>query len=148
MKNDFFGEEIRGLMDMVLKSMYMLDREIEASFGITSARVFTLLAFAEKEMMKMKELSETMSLTSSTMTRMIDNLVKDGLVERKHELHDRRLVLVRLTNSGKRLTNNIKEYKERYFDSIIEHIEKDGKEEMISSLKTLLDAFERYKSGL
>lgn len=148
MKKDFFGEEIRGLMDMVLKSMYMLDREIEASFGITSARVFTLLAFAEKEMMKMKELSETMSLTSSTMTRMIDNLVKDGLVERKHEPHDRRLVLVRLTNSGKRLTNNIKEYKERYFDSIIEHIEKDGKEEMILSLKTLLDAFERYKSGL
>ncbi len=147
MKNKSLNKEIRDLMDTVMKDMYLLDKEIEASFGLTSARVFTLLAFNTREIMKMKELSNALSLTSSTMTRMIDNLVKEGLVERGHEPRDRRLVIVKLTNEGKILTDNIKEYKEKYFKSVMENVESDGKE-MASSLKTLIDAFERFKSKL
>jgi DNA-binding MarR family transcriptional regulator len=145
MKNNSLNKEIRDLMDTVMKDMYLLDKEIETTFGLTSARVFTLLAFNSREIMKMKELSEALSLTSSTMTRMIDNLVKEGLVERGHEPRDRRLVIVKLTNEGKRLTDNIKVYKEKYFKSVMENVESDGKE-MASSLKTLIDAFERFKS--
>jgi DNA-binding MarR family transcriptional regulator len=145
MKNNSLNKEIRDLMDTVMKDMYLLDKEIETTFGLTSARVFTLLAFNTSEIMKMKELSNALSLTSSTMTRMIDNLVKEGLVERGHEPRDRRLVIVKLTNEGKRLTGNIKEYKEKYFKSVMENVESDGKE-MASSLKILIDAFERFKS--
>jgi DNA-binding MarR family transcriptional regulator len=147
MKNNSLNKEIRDLMDTVMKDMYLLDKEIETTFGLTSARVFTLLAFNSREIMKMKELSEALSLTSSTMTRMIDNLVKEGLVERGHEPRDRRLVIVKLTNEGKRLTDNIKVYKEKYFKSVMDNVESDGKE-MASSLKTLIDAFERFKSNL
>jgi DNA-binding MarR family transcriptional regulator len=143
--NKSLNKEIRDLMDTVMKDMYLLDKEIETTFGLTSARVFTLLAFNTSEIMKMKELSNSLSLTSSTMTRMIDNLVKEGLVERGHEPRDRRLVIVKLTNEGKKLTGNIKEYKEKYFKSVMENVESDGKE-MASSLKTLIGAFERFKS--
>ncbi len=145
MMNKSLNKEIRDLMDTVMKDMYLLDKEIETTFGLTSARVFTLLAFNARELMKMKELSDALSLTSSTMTRMIDNLVKEGLVERGHEPRDRRLVIVKLTNEGKRLTDNIKVYKEKYFKSVMDNVESDGKE-MASSLKTLIDAFERFKS--
>ena len=145
MMNKSLNKEIRDLMDTVMKDMYLLDKEIETTFGLTSARVFTLLAFNSREIMKMKELSDALSLTSSTMTRMIDNLVKEGLVERGHEPRDRRLVIVKLTNEGKKLTDNIKVYKEKYFKSVMENVESDGIE-MASSLKILIDAFERFKS--
>ena len=145
MMNKSLNKEIRDLMDTVMKDMYLLDKEIETTFGLTSARVFTLLAFNSREIMKMKELSDALSLTSSTMTRMIDNLVKEGLVERGHEPRDRRLVIVKLTNEGKKLTDNIKVYKEKYFKSVMENVESDGKE-MASSLKILIGAFERFKS--
>ncbi|HDY68856.1 MAG TPA: MarR family transcriptional regulator [Candidatus Scalindua sp.] len=143
--NKSLNKEIRALMDTVMKDMYLLDKEIETTFGLTSARIFTLLAFNTSEIMKMKELSNSLSLTSSTMTRMIDNLVKEGLVERGHEPRDRRLVIVKLTNEGKKLTDNIKVYKEKYFKSVMENVESDGKE-MASSLKILISAFERFKS--
>jgi DNA-binding MarR family transcriptional regulator len=145
MMNKSLNKEIRDLMDTVMKDMYLLDKEIETAFGLTSARIFTLLAFNTSEIMKMKELSNSLSLTSSTMTRMIDNLVKEGLVERGHEPRDRRLVIVKLTNEGKKLTDNIKVYKEKYFKSVMENVESDGKE-MASSLKILISAFERFKS--
>ncbi len=147
MKNVSLNKEIRNLIDTFMKDMYLLDKEIEAIFGLTSARIFTLLAFNSRERMKMKELSDALSLRSSTMTRMIDNLVKEGLVERGHEPRDRRLVIVKLTNEGKRLTDNIKEYKEKYLKSVMENVESDG-QEMASSLKTLIDAFEMFKSKL
>ncbi len=56
MKNNSLNKEIRDLMDTVMKDMYLLDKEIEATFGLTSARVFTLLAFNAREIMKMREL--------------------------------------------------------------------------------------------
>ncbi len=63
-------------MDDVLKSITLLNKEIELHFGMSSARILTLLAFTEKKTMRMNELSEAMSLTTSTSTRMIDCLVK------------------------------------------------------------------------
>ncbi len=141
----FFDDEIRDLMDMVLRDMYMLDKEIEDNFGFTSSRIYTLLAFCRKEVMKMRELSEEMSLKTSTMTRMIDNLVKEGLVERMNDPNDRRLVIVSLTIEGKILANNIKEYKEKSLNSILDNIEKEGKVEMVSSLKILLEAFGKFR---
>jgi DNA-binding MarR family transcriptional regulator len=88
MKKDSHNKEVRDLMDKILKDMYLLDKEIETHFGLSSDRNLTLLAFNEKEMMKMKALSNTLSLTTSTVTRMIDNLIKNVLVERGHEPHD------------------------------------------------------------
>lgn len=98
--------------------------------------------------MQMNELSDAMSLTTSTSTRMIDSLVKEGFVERGKDQFDRRLVAVRLTQKGKKITKDIQEFRNKYFESIKEKVEGDGKEEMILSLKTLIDAFEDFKSKL
>lgn len=63
------------------------------------------------------ELSEAMSLTTSTSTRMIDSLVKEGFVERGQDRFDRRLVVVRLTQKGKKLTKDIRDFRDKYFES-------------------------------
>ena len=75
MKSEFHNGDISGLMNDVLKSVVLLNKEIESYFGMSTARILTLLAFTEKKIMRMSELSETMSLTTSTSTRMIDSLV-------------------------------------------------------------------------
>jgi DNA-binding MarR family transcriptional regulator len=148
MKSEFQNGDISGLMNDVLKSVILLNKEIESHFGMSSARTLTLLAFTEKETMRMSELSEAMSLTTSTSTRMIDSLVREGIVERGYDKFDRRLVTVELTGNGKKIARNIKAFRDRYFDSIKDKVKYNGKEEMISSLKTLIDAFGSFKSQL
>ncbi len=135
-------------MNGVLKSFILLNKEIESNFGMSSSRILTLLAFTEKKIMYMNELSKTMSLNTSTSTRMIDGLVKEGFVERGYDQCDRRLVTVELTGRGKKVVNDIKAFRDRYFDSIKDKVKEDGKEEMIMSLKTLIDAFRNFKSQL
>ena len=148
MKNEFHNGDISGLMNDVLKSVVLLNKEIESCFGMSTARILTLLAFTEKKIMRMSELSETMSLTTSTSTRMIDSLVKEGFVERGYDKYDRRLVTVGLTGNGKIIAEDIKAFRDRYFDSIKDKVKDNGEEEMILSLKTLIDAFGTFKSQL
>ena len=126
MKSEFHNCDIGELMKGVLKSVTLLNKEIESHFGMSSARILTLLAFTEKEIMQMNELSEEMSLTTSTSTRMIDSLVKEGFVERGYDKFDRRLVTVGLTVNGKKIAEDIKAFRERYFDSIKDKVKDNG----------------------
>lgn len=146
MKNDFNTEEFRHLMTRLLKSISFLDKEIELNFGISSTRALTLNALTDKKSLKMNKLSEAMSLTSSTMTRMIDNLIKDKLVERGDDPNDRRVVVVKLTNKGKKLKQGIEEFKNRYFDAVRNRIEDNKEGESFATLKTLIDTFENFKA--
>ncbi len=148
MKNELRNRDISDLMNDVLKNVTLLNKEIESHFGMSSARILTLLTFTEKEIMRMSELSEAMSLTTSTSTRMIDSLVKDGFVERGYDKFDRRLVTVELTGNGRKIAKNIKAFRDRYFDSIKDKVKDNGEEEMITSLNTLIDAFENFRSRL
>ncbi len=148
MKSEFHNSDISELMKDVLKSVTLLNKEMESHFDMSSARILTLLAFTEKKIMRMNELSEAMSLATSSSTRMIDSLVKEGFVERGYDKFDRRLVTVGLTDKGKKVAKEIKAFRERYFDSIKDKIKDHGEEEMKSSLKILIDAFGNFKSQL
>jgi len=148
MKGDLRSENINSLMDGVLKSFVLLNKEIESYFGMSAARILTLLAFTEKKTMYMNELSKAMSLNTSTSTRMIDGLVKEGFVERGYDQFDRRLVIVGLTSKGKKVAKDIKTFRDKYFDLIKEKVKDSGKEEMIMSLNTLIDAFGNFKLQL
>jgi len=148
MKSELRNRNISDLMNDVLKNVILLNKEIESHFGMSSARILTLLAFTEKKIMQMNELSEVMSLATSTSTRIIDSLVNEGFVERGYDKSDRRLVTVGLTGSGKKRAEDIKAFRERYFDSIKDKVKDNGEGEMIVSLKTLIDAFGNFKSQL
>ncbi len=142
------SESINSLMNGVLKGFILLNKETESNFGMSSSRILTLLVFTEKKIMNMNQLSKAMSLSTSTSTRMIDGLVKDGFVKRKYDQLDRRLVIVALTGKGKKIARNINAFREKYFDSINDKVKDNGEKEMISSLKILIDAFGSFKSQL
>jgi DNA-binding MarR family transcriptional regulator len=76
---------------------------LRSRFGITLPR-FDLLSQLERhpEGLKMNELSRRMMVTGGNVTGIVDQLVKEGLVERLDEPTDRRAWRVRLTRAGDR----------------------------------------------
>lgn len=74
---------------------------LRSRFGITLPR-FDLLSQLERhpEGLKMNELSRRMMVTGGNVTGIVDQLVKEGLVERVVEPADRRAFRVRLTRAG------------------------------------------------
>lgn len=73
-----------------------------------------LAALREKDGRRMGDLSQTTSIEVSTLTRLVDNMEKSGLVERRRDGADARVVALHVTAAGRRLTKRILPIAERY----------------------------------
>jgi len=91
----------------------------------------------------MNALSEWMSLATSTMTRIVDNLVRDGYIERTQDDQDRRVVHVSLTEKGKELHQVIHRVYHQYHRRIVDNIPADQLHKVVESLQVLRDAIQK-----
>ena len=73
-----------------------------------------LAALREGDGRRMGDLSETTSIEVSTLTRLVDNMEKKGLVARRRDAADARVVALHVTPAGRRLTQRITPIAERY----------------------------------
>jgi DNA-binding MarR family transcriptional regulator len=73
-----------------------------APFGLTMGdyEVLVRLSEAEEERLRMCDLATALHLSPSGLTRRLDGLVKNGLVERIASPSDRRVMFAALTNAG------------------------------------------------
>jgi len=85
-------------------------RQIGASLQVWRV----LAALREQDGRRMGDLSKTTSIEVSTLTRLVDNMEKDGLVVRRREAGDARAISLHVTPNGRRLTQRIVPIAERY----------------------------------
>ena len=80
----------------------MLEAELEAEQGLSlpAYEVLAHLSEAPERRRRMTELASFAALTPSGLTRLIDKLVRDGLVERQRCESDARVVYAALTDAG------------------------------------------------
>jgi DNA-binding MarR family transcriptional regulator len=82
--------------------------------GATLQMWRVLAALRERDGRRMGDLSDTTSIEVSTLTRLVDNMEKKGLVARRRDAGDARAVLLHATPAGRRLTQRILPIAERY----------------------------------
>lgn len=74
----------------------------EGCFGeLTPSQFYTLMAVERDEGLPLSEISQKIQRSPGNMTMVIDNLEKDGLVERQRSKADRRVVVAVLTDTGR-----------------------------------------------
>lgn len=93
----------RGLLQVHSSVINRLDDELEREHGMSLASYEVLLQLHEAPdcSLRMGELAERLFLSRSGLTRMIDRLVKGGLVERASCETDRRGSYAQLTAEGR-----------------------------------------------
>lgn len=74
-----------------------------AELGLTYSQWITLLALAEEDGQTVNQLGEKLFLASSTLTPMLKNLEKKGVVIRQRSTEDERKVHIFLTQEGRKL---------------------------------------------
>ena len=92
----------RGLLRTHAMLVKRLDAELEAAHGLalTSYEVLLHLDHAEDHKMRMCDVAESVLLSRSGLTRLVDRLERDGLVERAACADDARGAYARLTDAG------------------------------------------------
>jgi DNA-binding MarR family transcriptional regulator len=81
-----------------------LEEELRAATGLNLARYDVLLQLSEAPgvSLRMTDLAEAVLLSKSGLTRLVDRMCGEGLIERSRDAADRRSLVVTLTPAGRR----------------------------------------------
>jgi DNA-binding MarR family transcriptional regulator len=138
-----FANSVHQLIDQIAKNNQVYEKACVDFFGVTSSQGGTILALPIDKNLKMNELSNSMGVDSSTMTRMIDQLVDKGLVARQTSEKDRRLVHIGLTDTGRKLHKELSGALQKFYQDSLEQIPESEREAIIKSLGTVNNAIDK-----
>lgn len=89
------------------------------------------------------ELARKFLVSTPTMTRLLDNLVERGLVQRREDLRDRRRVRLFLTAKGDDLFQELERRALGCVENIMAGLEPDEKERVVAGMDMLEKAIRR-----
>jgi MarR family transcriptional regulator, organic hydroperoxide resistance regulator len=136
-------DEVGLMIQKLVRVFQLFERDEIKTYGFTASQCYTILELYKSGSLTMNELSEKMNLNSSTMTRILDNLVRDKYISRAKEEFDRRIVVVSLTDTGKKVANDLDITVKDYYKKIIENIPEGQVEDVLKSVNILQKAFEK-----
>lgn len=93
----------------------------------------------------MSTVAKLMSVTVGTLTIAINNLVKKGYVSRVRSEEDRRVVLISLTEKGKRAYQHHREFHDGMVKALVEGLDEGQQKILVKSLLNLRTFFDSYK---
>ena len=119
--------------------------------GMTRAQWAVLLRLERREGLKQSELAEALDLQPITLTRLVDRLCANGLIERRADPNDRRAKQLYLTPAARPLIDRIADRIEDLSDTVLDGIAPAELDQMLSKLglarENLKSAIERKNAN-
>ena len=103
-------------------------------FGMTRAQWAVLLRLERREGLKQSDLAEALDIHPITLTRLVDRLCDNGLIERRADPNDRRAKRLYLTPAARPLIDRIADRIEELSETVLAGIEPAEVERMLSKL--------------
>ena len=104
------------------------------------ADAYVLMELERDTELSQRDLVERLNLAKSTVSRLINQMMKKGWVERSRHPVDKRVWLCRLTAEGKKLAGNVTQARTEKFTNILDQIPPEKQGEILNSLHVLVEA--------
>lgn len=98
--SDRFVTETANRIHLASAQLSRLVRQDDGA-GLSAARLSALNTIAAEESLTLNELSAREQVRPPTMSRIVDALVRDGLIGRTADLFDRRAINITITEAGR-----------------------------------------------
>lgn len=134
------------VMSRLIHKILILDRNEKMCHGVTLSQHYILDTLYRRKTMSMNGLSEELGLAVSTVTRIVDILVRDGFLSRKSAVEDRRKVCVELTEKGFQKARTLSGCTQVFWSNIFKSLQDDRKQELIKNLKEILEGLDRVNT--
>lgn len=109
--------------------------------NLSITEIHTIEAIGMNTEKTMSEIAQRLKVTGGTLTACINKLIKKGYVERNRTEEDRRIVLINLTEQGKKAFQCHKNFHDEMVHNTIETLKDDEKTVLISSLDKIKTFF-------
>lgn len=112
----------------------------EVGEDVTLTQYRSLVVLASRGPQGVAALAEAVSVTPPTASRLVDRLVRKGLVRRRTDRHDRRQVRIGLTAHGRRLVDLVTDRRRIEISGLLEAIPAEVQQAMAAGLQQLAQA--------
>ena len=114
--------------------------EALAGLGLTMTQLRALFSLRAEGGSSAGALAETLGVTPSTLTRLMDRLARNQLIRREPDERDRRLVRHVLTDEGMRTVEEVERVGRARMNLILEHLSPDQLDRLVLALRDLSEA--------
>jgi len=109
--------------------------------GLVPSHGDIIAALLKREKLTMKELAEKIGKDKSTITALVDKLIRLGYVEKTRDIEDNRVVFVTLTEKGEELKPMFAAISQDLLSVVYKDISENEKEGLIKTLKKIKNNF-------
>ena len=118
--------------------MGMFRKWLEGSLSIVQLHVLTVLETAGP--LPMGKLADALDVSVASATGIVDRMEQRGLVERRHDEADRRIVLVHPTDAGRAVFNDLAEMRRAGLVNILDRLTNDELKALLVGLRAMSKA--------
>ncbi len=116
--------------------------EAWADLGLTMTQLRLLFLLRLEDGLSAGAIADRLGVTPSTLTRIMDRLVRNDLVRREEDGNDRRLVRHRLTGEARRTIEEMERFGRARMDRMLAHLGPEELERVVLALRDLAGALE------
>lgn len=136
---------LRELIRILVRDLGLLEKSDSSCSGVTISQCHAIVEIGRAKEISLNELAGLLNLDKSTMSRTINKLVGNNLVIRETHPEDRRYIVISLTEKGMEVFKTIEENMVAYYKNIFIAIPEDKREQILDSLKVLIEALHKNK---
>jgi len=140
-------DELARTLRRLTRAAERLESAALAAAGLPRAQAHALLAVAGMARPAMAMVARELDLAPSTVTRLLDPLVRRGLVRREADPEDRRVIVVALTGAGRQAAERLAAALDRAYARVAAAAGAGGRRRLLASARELLVAVERQRPG-
>ena len=144
------GKEEIELITQFPRVMHMIKRKLMSGFvhsrqdlDYNPTQRLVLFLTSENRQLSMTELHKFTGLEKGSLTTVIDQLIRKGLVERTGDEKDRRKVYVSLTSLGEKNVSILQKNVSRYIETQLEKLTSQQREQFYKAVKIFIDISEK-----
>lgn len=129
----------------VKKSFFQLLTQQSEKAGITGIQFYALKILCKEPQIGVTDLAERMQLGNSTVSGVVDRLVKAELVERHRSVTDRRSVTLSLTEKGKEVYEQTDIKYTGILSNILDTLDADAVTQMLNTHQIIIESLEKAR---
>jgi DNA-binding MarR family transcriptional regulator len=131
------GAAWRTFIDCAFAVIDVLDEELKAACGLSLGWYGVLIHLEDTpEGLRMRDIAERVLHSKSGLTRIVDRMIEEGLVRRERPEHDRRVVLVFLTDKGREVIGPARAaHRDGILRHVVSHMTPDQQQSLLDALE-------------
>jgi len=133
-------QQVLSLISDLSRAVRCCQQEAVFCENVTFTQFFILDVVAKGGRLRLSDLRKLLSVEKSTTTRLVDPLVRQGLVIREKASHDSRVVNLKLTKEGESVRAKVWQCLLPFVDAIERKIPKEERAQVYKAVRVFLNA--------